>query len=80
MPASANDLIVSPLRILLQVLSNKALSNTERVKILRYQGLTKAQAQAKLAQMGFIVKSLFQFFILFYLRIKRISLFFIGIC
>ena len=35
-----------------QVLSNKALSNTERVKILRYQGLTKAQAQAKLAQMG----------------------------
>ena len=35
-----------------QVLSNNALSDSERVKVLQYQGLTKAQAKAKLAQMG----------------------------
>ena len=33
-----------------QVLSNNALSDSERVKVLQYRGLTKAQAQAKLAQ------------------------------
>jgi len=37
-----------------QVLSNNALSDSERVKVLQYQGLTKAQAKAKLAQLGLI--------------------------
>lgn len=36
------------------VLSNNALSDSERVKVLQYQGLTKAQAKAKLTQMGLI--------------------------
>lgn len=36
-----------------QVLSNNNLSYSEQVKILRYRGLTKAEAEAKLAQMGF---------------------------
>ena len=35
-----------------QVLSNTSLGKSERIKILQYQGLTKAQAKAKLAQMG----------------------------
>lgn len=35
-----------------QVLSSKALSDSDKVAILRTTGLTKAQAQAKLAQMG----------------------------
>lgn len=37
-----------------QVLSNNALSDSERVKVLQYQRLTKAQAKAKLAQLGLI--------------------------
>jgi len=37
-----------------QVLSNKALSDSERIAILRTTGLTKAQSQAKLTQMGLI--------------------------
>jgi len=35
-----------------QVLARKALSESDRIAILRTTGLTKAQAQAKLAQMG----------------------------
>ena len=35
-----------------QVLSSKALSDSDKVAILRTTGLTKAQAQAKLSQMG----------------------------
>lgn len=35
-----------------QVLSNKALSASDRIRILRLSGLTKEQAQAKLSQMG----------------------------
>lgn len=35
-----------------QVLSNTSLTQSERIKILQYQGLTKAQAQAKLTQLG----------------------------
>ena len=35
-----------------QVLSSKALSDSDKIAILRTTGLTKAQAQAKLAQMG----------------------------
>lgn len=35
-----------------QVLSNTSLGKSEQIKILKYQGLTNAQAKAKLAQMG----------------------------
>lgn len=35
-----------------QVLASKSLNDSERIAILRTTGLTKAQAQAKLAQMG----------------------------
>lgn len=35
-----------------QVLSNKSLSEADRIRILRLSGLTKEQAQAKIAQMG----------------------------
>lgn len=37
-----------------QVLASKALSDADRIAILRTTGLTKAQAQAKLAQMGLV--------------------------
>lgn len=37
-----------------QVLASKALSDSDRIAILRTTGLTKAQAQAKLAQMGLV--------------------------
>ena len=45
----ANSLSATQLK---QVLANKALSDSDRIAILRTTGLTKAQAQAKLAQMG----------------------------
>ena len=37
-----------------QVLASKSLSDADRIAILRTTGLTKAQAQAKLAQMGLV--------------------------